>query len=377
LRILVLNAGSSSLKASVLEADARQPVAGATVAWGSDATRVAHRAATVEQALDELWAAGIDADSLDGVGHRMVHGGPTFRDPTLIDDAMLAVLDELGTLAPLHNAVALDTIRAVRSLLPDLPQVAAFDTGFHAGLPEDAFVYPLPWGWYADWGIRRYGFHGLSVAWSVRRAGELLEREPADLRLVVAHLGSGCSVTAVECGRSMATSMGLTPLEGLAMGTRAGSFDPGIVPQLLREGRMTLDELSEALDHGSGLLGVSGVSGDVREVTDAARAGSDRAELALAIFVRRAAEGIAAAATSLSGVDALVFTGGIGEHAAELRARIVGRLAPLGIDPIGIEPVTADAVLSAASATPAVLRIEAREDLVIAEAVEKVLRAAS
>jgi acetate kinase len=175
----------------------------------------------------------------------------------------------------------------------------------------------------------------------------------------------------------MATSMGLTPLEGLAMGTRAGSFDPGIVPQLLREGRMTLDELSEALDHGSGLLGVSGVSGDVREVTDAARAGSGRAELALAIFVRRAAEGIAAAATSLSGVDALVFTGGIGEHAAELRARIVGRLAPLGIDPIGIEPVTADAVLSAASATPAVLRIEAREDLVIAEAVEKVLRAAS
>jgi acetate kinase len=299
------------------------------------------------------------------------------RDPALIDDAMLAVLDELGTLAPLHNAVALDTIRAVRSLLPDQPQVAAFDTGFHAGLPEDAFVYPLPWPWYADWGIRRYGFHGLSVAWSVRRAGELLGRDPTGLRLVVAHLGSGCSVTAVECGRSMATSMGLTPLEGLAMGTRAGSFDPGIVLRLLREGRMTLAELSDALDHGSGLLGVSGVSGDVREVTDAARAGSDRAELALAIFVRRAAEGIAAAATSLSRVDALVFTGGIGEHAAEVRARIVGRLAPLGIDPIGIDPVTADAVLSAASATPAVLRIEAREDLVIAEAVEKVLRAAS
>ncbi len=373
MRVLVLNAGSSSLKASVVEAGRREPLAAVNVGWGSDATRVSDRAEAVESVLAELASRRVGQHSLDGVGHRFVHGGATFREPILVDDAVIGRLGGLLDLAPLHNGVALDTITAARRLLPDVPHACAFDTGFHAGLPPAAFVYPLPWRWYEEWGIRRYGFHGLSVAWAVRRAGELLRRDPAGVRLIVAHLGSGCSVTAVDGGRSVATSMGLTPLEGLMMGTRAGSVDPGILLGLLREGRTGLDELAEALDHGSGLLGLSAVSGDVRDVSRAAEEGDERARLALDVFVRRAAEGIAAAATALPRLDALVFTGGIGENAGELRARIVDRLAVLGIGPVEREEGGADRLLSAAGAAPAVMRVEAREDLVIAEAVADLL----
>jgi acetate kinase len=372
-RVLVLNAGSSSLKASLLEAGQRTPLALTSAAWGSDATRVEDRAQTVEQALSELSAAAGDAASVAAVGHRIVHGGATFREPALVDDYVLAALAELVDLAPLHNAVALDTLVAAGLLLPDVPHVCVFDTTFHASLPPEGFIYPLPWRWYEEWGIRRYGFHGLSVEWCVRRAGELLEREPAELSLVAAHLGSGCSVTAVQGGRSVATSMGLTPLEGLMMGTRAGSFDPGIALRLLAGGRLSWRQLGEAVDHQSGLLGVSGLSGDVREVSEAARTGNDRAALALAIFVRRAAEGIAAAATSLPRLDALVFTGGIGENAGELRAQIVERLAVLGVAPISRGETGQDRVLSGPEAAIAVLRVEAREDIVIAEAVSRLI----
>jgi acetate kinase len=372
-RVLALNAGSSSLKASVIEHGRRSPVAATSVGWGSDSSRMAGRADTIRQTLADLAAAGVETDSLEAVGHRMVHGGTRFRQPVAVDESVLSALDKLSPLAPLHNSVALDTIRAARDLLPGRPHVAVFDTAFHAGLPEEAVVYPLPWPWYEEWGIRRYGFHGLSVEWSVRRAGELLGRDPGGLCLVVAHLGSGCSVTAVQDGESVATSMGYTPLEGLMMGTRAGSFDPGIALRLLADGRVTVAELAEAVDHGSGLLGVSGVSGDVREVGAAADAGDGRAALALALFVRRSAEGIAAAASSLRGLDCLVFTGGIGEHAGELRRRIAARLAVLGVSPLeGPDPVE-DGVLSAPAARVAVLRVEAREDVVIAEAAAQLL----
>ena len=212
-RVLVLNAGSSSLKASVLELDERgrvanggAPLAAIQTEWGSDATLVADRRATVETALSSIWAAGVTRESIALAGHRVVHGGTRFREATLMNDAALDELEALSDLAPLHNAVAIDTLRAQRDLLPDLPAVAAFDTAFHASLTEQAFVYPLPWAWYEDWGIRRFGFHGLSVAWSVRRAAELLARPADELCLVVAHLGSGCSVTAVQSGRSVSTS---------------------------------------------------------------------------------------------------------------------------------------------------------------------------
>ncbi len=234
-------------------------------------------------------------------------------------------------------------------------------------------MYPLPWRWFEEWGIRRFGFHGLSVAWSVRRAAELLERSPEALSLVVAHLGSGCSVSAVGGGRSVSTSMGLTPLEGLAMGTRAGSVDPGILLHVLRERGLDTAELADALEHGSGLLGLSGVSGDLRAVQQAADSGSTRARLALDVFCRRAAEGIAAAATALPRLDALVFTGGIGEHSGTVRAAVSARLATLGVGRLRPADVESDAVVSAPGAAVAVLRIEAREDLIIAEAVAECL----
>ncbi|HUG47422.1 MAG TPA: acetate/propionate family kinase [Candidatus Limnocylindria bacterium] len=373
MRVLVLNAGSSSLKSSVLESGRREPLAAMSVGWGADASRLAGRDESVGQLVDGLAQAGVDAQSIAAVGHRFVHGGPAFRRPVLIDDAVLSTLEELLDLAPLHNGVALDAIRAARRRLPGIPHACVFDTGFHESLPAEAYVYPLPWSWHEEDGLRRYGFHGLSVDWAVRRAGELLARSAAELCLVVAHLGSGCSVTAVEHGRSVSTSMGLTPLEGLMMGTRAGSVDPGLLLRVLRDGRLTPEELAEVLDHQSGLLGVSGVSGDVREVERAAAEGSERAALSLRMFARRAAEGIAAAATALPRLDALVFSGGIGENAAALRADIVRRLDVLGVPAIEAEESASDRLLSSPAHRPAVLRVEAREDVIIAESVTALL----
>jgi acetate kinase len=368
-RILVLNPGSSSLKATVLEPPERDPLAAASVDWGADATRATGRAAAIATVLAALAADGVPADTIEAVGYRVVHGGTRFTGPVTIDDEVLDAIDALTPLAPLHNPVATDTIRAARAALPAIPHVACFDTSFHATLTAAAYRYPVPAAWYDAWGVRRFGFHGLSVAWSVTRAGELLRRDPADLRLVVAHLGSGCSVTAVDRGRSVETSMGMTPLEGLMMGTRAGSIDPGILLALLRDGRLTVDELGEVLDHGSGLLGVSGRSSDVRALLKAERDGDQAASLALELFVRRTAAGIAAAATALPELDALVFTAGIGEHSCPIRARIVARLTVLGISPIDEADTDADGLLSRGSSAPKVIRIASREDVVIAQAV--------
>lgn len=304
--------------------------------------------------------------SVEAVGHRVVHGGTTFRSAVRVDDRVLKGIEALAEFAPLHNPVAAATIRAARAALPRLPQVAAFDTAFHATLSEEQYLYPVPWRWHREYGVRRFGFHGLSVEWSARRAGELLDRPRGELALVVAHLGSGCSVTAVLNGRSVATSMGLTPMEGLMMGTRSGSIDPGILLYMLRTRRTGWRELQEALDHESGLVGVFGRAAGMRELEKAAGEGNKRARLAIDMFVSRAAAGIAAAATALPRLDGLVFTGGIGEHAASVRSAIIGRLAPLGIGPVAATAVRNDAVISPSGAAVAILRVEAREDAVIA-----------
>jgi acetate kinase len=374
-RVLVLNPGSSTLKAAILEPPDRTPLASVEVERGSDASREGDAAAAVAHALDAL-RAEVDPATIDAVGYRVVHGGSRFGGPVRIDDEVLAAIDELADLAPLHNRLAAATIRAGRSALPGAVHVAAFDTAFHATLPEDAIRYAVPARWAESWGVRRYGFHGLSVAWSIRRAAELLDRPVDELRLVVAHLGSGCSVTAVASGRSVETSMGMTPLEGLVMGTRAGSLDPGILLALLRDGRLTLEELADDLDHHSGLLGLSGHTADVRELLAAEAAGDAAARLALAVFVRRAAAGIAAAATALDRLDAVVFTGGIGARAGSIRRRIVGRLTVLGFDPEDdFEPSAdreTDDDLTERRSGPAIARIVAREDIVIAEATAEI-----
>ena len=373
LRVLVLNPGSSTLKAAVIEPPGRDALATATVEWGADATRVSGRTSGVTNVLGAVETAGVARASINAVGYRVVHGGTRFVGPTLIEDATVDAIEELAELAPLHNRIAAETIRAARQTLPGIPHVAAFDTAFHACLPPAGYRYPVPEAWFRDWGIRRFGFHGLSVAWSVARAAELLGRPVDGLRLVIAHLGSGCSVTAVDGGRAVDTSMGMTPLEGLMMGTRAGSIDPGILLALLRDRRATLAELEDVLDHRSGLLGLSGRSADVRELLVAEAAGDDAAALALELFVRRAAAGIAAAATCLPAIDAVVFTGGIGENSGRMRARIAASLAVLGIPTIPDADVHEDEALTDAARTPAVLRIQAREDIVIAEAVRSVL----
>jgi acetate kinase len=363
MRILVLNAGSSSLKTSVIE----EP---------GDRTLARHE---LEHPAGAAWADALRATldgaaPVDAIGHRVVHGGLRHTAPLRIDAAAIAELDELHVLAPLHNGPALEVIAAARAALPDVPQVACFDTAFHAGLPPAAHVYPLPYAWYTEWGVRRFGFHGLSVAWSVERSATLLGRPVADLSLAVAHLGSGCSVTAVLAGRSVDTSMGMTPLEGLMMATRSGSVDPGILLDLLGSSRLDPDGLADALLHGSGLAGVSGVSADLREVQRAAVAGDPRAALAVEIFVRRAAAAIAAAATNLPRLDAVVFTGGIGEHAAEVREEICARLTQLAVpSALAAESDGDDAILSTAGSPVAVLRVTAREDLVIAREVVRLL----
>jgi acetate kinase len=287
----------------------------------------------------------------------------------LIDDAVVEAIEELANLAPLHNRIAAETIRGARERLPGVPHVAVFDTAFHASLPPAAYRYPVPEAWFRIWGIRRFGFHGLSVAWSVERAANLLGRPIEGLRLVVAHLGSGCSVTAVDGGRSVETSMGMTPLEGLMMGTRAGSIDPGVILDLLRRDRLTLAQLSDVLDHGSGLLAVSGRSSDVRELLAAEAGGDETAALALDLFVRRASAGIAASASALGVLDAIVFTGGIGEHSGPIRNRISRRLAVLGVQEVREDAISSDAILGDRDHRPVALRIAAREDVVIANSV--------
>lgn len=360
MRVLVLNAGSSSLKTSVV----------------GEPGDVTVSRAELERPAHAGWSGALagalgDAGRIDAIGHRVVHGGAAHSGAMLISDTVVGELDGLRDLAPLHNGPALEVIAAAREAFPELPQVACFDTAFHATLAPAAYLYPVPYAWHAEWGARRFGFHGLSVAWSVERAAVLLDRPVEELRLVVAHLGSGCSVTAVDGGDSVATSMGMTPLEGLMMGTRSGSVDPGMLLELLDDGRLTLDELSNALQRESGLLGVSGVSADLREVERAAPT-NRRARLALEMFASRAAAGIAAAASALPALDALVFTAGIGEHASDLRAGICSRLAVLGV-PSQLASADTDAVLSAAGSPVQVLRIEAREDLVIGREVARLL----
>jgi acetate kinase len=368
-RVLVLNAGSSTLKASVLEGRRDRPLGSTTVPLdGGDAGGAA-------AALEAVFGAiGLpDPHRLVGVGHRLVHGGDTLIEPARLDADVRGTLRDLVPLAPLHLPPALAVIDAVADRWPDVPQVGAFDTAFHAGRPDVDRRYPVPASWSDGLGIRRFGFHGLSVDWSTERAAAMLGRPVSRMRIVVAHLGAGSSVTAVDRGRSVHTSMGYTPLEGLMMATRSGSIDPGAILAAASAPGRSLDDVEADLRDRSGLLAIGG-SADLRLVLDRAGAGDAEARLAVEMYVDRAAAAIGAAMTRLPSVDALVFTAGIGEHAAGVRRAIVRRLGSLGVAPITARASRGDAVLSTPGAVPAILRIEAREDLVIARAVERVVR---
>jgi acetate kinase len=368
-RALVLNAGSSTLKWSVLEAAGERLVGEGSIDWqGLPPAGQAERVRAMLRATPA-------ASSVAAAGHRVVHGGGKFRGAVRVTPEVRRDLAALTEIDPLHTPAALAGIDAVAAEAPELPQVAAFDTSFHATLSEAAALYPLPWEWSERHGLRRYGFHGLSVSYAAGRVAELLGGAPR--RLLVCHLGSGCSLTAVADGRSVDTTMGMTPLEGVMMATRCGSVDPGLLLHLQRRCGLGLDELEEGLQHGSGLAGVSGASGDLRQVLAAAAAGSRRAALAYDVFVHSLVRHAGAMIAVLGGLDALVLTGGIGEHSARLRADLLARLAFAGasLDAAANTAAAGDRELSPAGAAVRVFTLAAREDLAILRELLAVLAA--
>ena len=351
MQVLVVNAGSSSLKLSVI-GDGQDTIAG---------VELGHPA---EQAvIDAMLGFVSQHPGVTVAGHRIVHGGPHLTTAVVVDDGVRAQLDIAATIAPLHDPPALRMLDALRATYPT--HVACFDTAFHASMPDAARTYAIPAAWRERFGIRRYGFHGLSCAWSLRRASELLARAPADLQLIVAHLGAGASATAIRNGRSVDTSMGFTPLEGLVMATRSGSVDPGALLWLQTVGCIGAAEMSRALEHDSGTLGLAGTA-DMRVILAKAADGDGAAALAREVYVHRASAVIAGLASSLERIDALVFTGGVGENAAEVRTAICERLGILGIlPPDRAPPPGADGPVSAPGAGVAVMVVHAREDLQI------------
>jgi acetate kinase len=369
LRVLVVNAGSSSIKLSVIG-----PGDETLASVELSAPRSEVDSEELRGALGDGGLGGADA-----VGHRIVHGGSRFRDAVVVDDAVRRALGDLVDLAPLHQPKSLAALDAVSRALPGVPAVACFDTAFHATLPDAAFTYALPAGWSSRWGVRRYGFHGLSHAWIARRVPSLLGASGASsgLRIVSCHLGAGASLCAIAGGRSVDTTMGFTPLEGLVMATRSGSVDPGLVLWLLSRGDVSEDELGHALEHESGLLGLSGTA-DMREVLARASGGSGdaAARLALDVYLHRLRALIASMAAALGGLDVLAFTGGVGEHSAEIRAAAASGLSFLGvgIDPTRNHGASGDVEISGAGAGVRTVVIQAREDLEIAGQVRSLLR---
>jgi acetate kinase len=361
-KVLTVNAGSSSLKLRLLGD-------GDELLGSADLPAFAGRAEA-----DHLERAVAEMPGADAVGHRIVHGGTRFTGPTRLDAAAVEALRELTPLAPLHQPAALEAMTAVGALLPDLPAVACVDTAFHAAMPAAARTYALPREWRERHGLQRFGFHGLSHAHAARRAAELLERDPAQLRVVSCHLGAGASLAAIEGGRSVDTTMGFTPVEGLVMATRSGSVDPGLLAWLLQHGGVGADELADALEHRSGLVGLAGTA-DMRQVLEGARAGEADAVLARDVYVHRLRALIAGMAAALGGLDALVFTGGVGERSSQIRTRAASGLRFLGVAvDAGRDAAAApDADVSASGAAVRTLVVEAREDLEMARQVRACL----
>jgi acetate kinase len=314
----------------------------------------------------------LSLEELQAVGHRVVHGGESFTSAVRITAEVKRTIEELTELAPLHNPPSLAGIAAAEQVLPKVPQVAVFDTAFHATLSEAARTYPLPQKWTREWGIRRYGFHGLSHSYCAGQAAKMIDRQ--DLRVVIAHLGNGASVSAVCDGVCVDTSMGFTPLEGLMMGTRSGSVDPGILIYLLRHKGLSVKALDQALNYESGLLGVSGFSSDMRQVLSELPHNPD-ARLALEIYVHRIVKTIGAMAATLGGIDALVFTAGVGEGSPEIRKRVCEKLKylGLGLDRAANENCKPDADISIPGSTARILVIATREDLTIMRETRRVV----
>ena len=393
MKILVLNSGSSSQKSCLYDIGNTLPEQPPAPAWEGkiewdgnqadiqvrnlqgahlkDRVKVELRSHAISQLLDTLWNGKLRVVSapseIDVVGHRIVHGGKDFEKATAITLEVKSAIARMSVFAPLHNRAELEGIEIIEKRLGAVLQVAVFDTGFHSRLPEPAAVYPGPYEWLAQ-GIRRYGFHGINHQYCAQRTSQLLGKDLRSLKLVTCHLGNGCSLAAIRGGRSVDTTMGFTPLEGLMMGTRSGSVDPGILTYLMRRGQLTGQQLDDLLNTNSGLLGISGIAGDMRQIVAAMKDGHSRAKLAFEIFVHRLQAGIGAMIAVLAGIDALVFTAGIGENSPEVRSAACANFGFLGLRLDGAKNAQsfADQDISLRDSAVRVLIVPAQEDWAIA-----------
>lgn len=348
-KILAINAGSSSFKFQLFEMPSEEVLTKGLVERiglndsifsitvdgekHKEISNIPNHAVAVKQLLDKLINLGIlsSLDEIDGIGHRVVHGGEKFSDSVLITDEVTETIERLSELAPLHNPANLVGIKAFKEVLPNVPAVAVFDTAFHQTMPEKSFLYSLPYEYYTKFGIRKYGFHGTSHKYVSHRAAELMNRPLPTLRLLSCHLGNGASIAAIEGGKSIDTSMGFTPLAGVTMGTRSGNIDPALIPYIMEKTGKTADEVLEVLNKQSGMLAISGFSSDLRDIEIEAEKGNDRAELALDVFASKIHKYIGSYAARMGGVDAIIFTAGIGENSDVVRARVLQGLEFMGV----------------------------------------------
>jgi acetate kinase len=363
-KVLSLNCGSSSLRWGLFDGKTKSELDSGRLEEADDSNE------SWQEIMSVLAGLGPQA-----IGHRVVHGGERFSESALIDEDVIAAIEASVPLAPSHNPRCLRGIREAQKIFPDLPHVAVFDTAFHQSMPAHAYLYPIPLEFYERDRIRRYGFHGTSHRFVSERAAELLDMSSDQWTGVTCHLGNGCSIAAVRNGRAADTSMGWTPLEGLMMGTRSGDLDPAIVLELASRSELGVDGVLHLLNNESGLLGISGVSSDLRAVENAAESGSTRARLALEIFAHRVRRGIGAALGVLGGADAIVFTGGIGEHSAAMRERIAGSLGGLGVSldsEANADCTGRESRISLADSKIAVFVIPSQEEWLIARETEAI-----
>lgn len=347
--VLAINAGSSSLKFQLIEMPDENVLAKGlverigindsefTIEYGDEkdsmVTDIPDHGEAVKILLEKLKGSGVikSLDEINGIGHRVVHGGERFSDSVLITEEVIKEIDEVSELAPLHNPANLTGIRAFKTILPNIPAIAVFDTAFHQTMPEQSYLYSLPYEYYEKYGIRKYGFHGTSHKYVSERAADLMGIPSDQLRLISCHLGNGASIAAIENGESIDTSMGFTPLAGVTMGTRSGNIDPALVPYIMEKTGKNVNEVLQVLNKESGMLALSGFSSDLRDIQEKAESGDERAELALKIFADRIHKFIGSYAARMKGVDAIIFTAGVGENSAEVRQRVLDGLEFMGV----------------------------------------------
>ena len=396
MKILVINCGSSSLKYQVLNMENEELLAKGLVErigiegsvikhekTGADEFKLVTPMASHKEAIQHVFDALLDKDhgvvssmdEISAVGHRVVHAGETLTDSTLIDDAVIKILEDCIELAPSHNPPNILGIKACQSLMPNTPMVAVFDTAFHHTMPKSSYIYAIPYEYYEKYQIRRYGFHGTSHKYVSERAAQILNIDSQDLKVITCHLGNGASVSAIKGGRCYDTSMGFTPLEGVVMGTRSGGLDPAILEFIMSKEDLSIEEMLQILNKKSGVLGISGVSSDFRDIEAAAKQGNERAQLALDIFAYRIKGFIGSYLAKLDGADVIVFTAGVGENAISMRAKICSGMENMGIklDPERNNVRGEETIISAVDSKVKILLIPTNEELMIARDTRQVI----